>query len=116
MELFAPHHYLTREVHPLPASYVGLIKGRPAVFTAVILFPHAKRPGWREHRMVTLPDYQGALGNRMSETIAPRPAAVLRSCTPAAEVWAGASNGLTECTYMKCQDISLSRIILQNNV
>lgn len=34
-------------------------------------FPHAKRPGWREHRTVCLPDFQGiGVGNAVSELVA----------------------------------------------
>jgi hypothetical protein len=41
------------------------------VFTAVIFFPHPTSSGWREHRTVCLPTYQGiGLGNRMSEFVA----------------------------------------------
>ena len=40
-------------------------------FTAVLPFPHARRPGWREHRTVCLPDFQGVgIGNAMSEFVA----------------------------------------------
>ena len=43
----------------------------PAAFTAVLAFPHARRPGWREHRTVCLPDFQGVgIGNAMSELVA----------------------------------------------
>jgi hypothetical protein len=39
--------------------------------TAVLYGPHADRPGWREHRTVCLPDYQGVgIGNAMSEFVA----------------------------------------------
>ena len=41
----------------------------PAAFTAILPFPHPKVKNiWKEHRTVTLPDYQGfGLGNRLSE-------------------------------------------------
>src|SRR5207302_1929939 len=43
----------------------------PATFTAVLFHPHPTRPGWREHRTVCLPDFQGiGLGSAMSEFIA----------------------------------------------
>src|SRR5206468_8886104 len=43
----------------------------PAAFTAVLPFPHPTRPGWREHRTVCLPDFQGVgIGNAMSEFVA----------------------------------------------
>jgi hypothetical protein len=47
------------------------VRGEPAAFTAVLPFPHAVRPGWREHRTVCLPDFQGVgIGNAMSEAVA----------------------------------------------
>lgn len=68
---FRQHHYLSRDLGTSSRCFVGLVDDRPAVFTAVISFPHAIRPGWREHRTVCLPDFQGVgLGNAMSELIA----------------------------------------------
>jgi hypothetical protein len=70
-ELFHAHHYLSAHLHRSAQCYMGLIEDRPAVFTAVLSFPHPNKPGWREHRTVCLPDYQGiGLGNAMSEFIA----------------------------------------------
>jgi hypothetical protein len=55
----------------LAACFCGLVGGEPAAFTAVLPFPHAVRPGWREHRTVCLPDFQGVgIGNAMSEFVA----------------------------------------------
>jgi len=52
-------------------SLTDLEIGSPATFTAVLPFPHPVRSGWREHRTVCLPDFQGVgLGNAMSEFIA----------------------------------------------
>jgi hypothetical protein len=43
----------------------------PAAFVAALPFPHPVRPGWREHRCVCLPDYQGVgIGNALSEFVA----------------------------------------------
>jgi len=69
--LFAKHHYLSRDLSAVACrAYLGLVDGSPATFAAVTAFPHAKRPGWREHRVVCLPDFQGVgLGNAMSEFI-----------------------------------------------
>lgn len=70
-KLFKPHHYLSGELHKSAACFVGFVEGQPAAFTAVLPFPHAKRPGWKEHRTVCLPDFQGVgLGNLMSEYVA----------------------------------------------
>lgn len=69
-ELFRHAHYLSHSLHPNAGCFVGLIDGVPAVFTAVIGFPHPKKPGFREHRTVCLPDFQGiGLGNAMSAYI-----------------------------------------------
>jgi ABC-type uncharacterized transport system YnjBCD ATPase subunit len=68
---FKPHHYLSGALNPSAACYVALVKDQPAAFTAVLPFPHPSRSGWREHRTVCLPDFQGVgIGNAMSEFIA----------------------------------------------
>lgn len=75
-ERFRHHHYLSHDLHRAAKCFVGLVGSdeqgwEPAAFTAVLPFPHAIKPGWREHRTVCLPDYQGiGIGNRMSETVA----------------------------------------------
>jgi len=69
--LFEPHHYLSGTLHRAAKCFVGKVDGRPAAFTAVIFFPHPVRPGWREHRTVCLPDFQGVgIGAAMSDFIA----------------------------------------------
>jgi GNAT superfamily N-acetyltransferase len=68
---FKPHHYLSADLHRAAACYVALIRDQPAAFTAVLPWPHPTKPGWREHRTVCLPDYQGVgIGNAMSEFVA----------------------------------------------
>jgi hypothetical protein len=68
---FKPHHYLSGALNSSAACYVGLIENQPAAFTAVLPFPHPTRSGWREHRTVCLPDFQGVgIGNAMSEFVA----------------------------------------------
>lgn len=69
--MFSKHHYLSNELHKSSACYVALIGNRPVAFAAVMAFPHAVKPGWREHRTVVLPDFQGiGIGNMLSELIA----------------------------------------------
>ena len=69
--LFKPHHYLSGNLNPSAACFAALVDGQPAAFTAVLPFPHPTRPGWREHRTVCLPDFQGVgIGNAISEFIA----------------------------------------------
>jgi hypothetical protein len=68
---FKPHHYLSGALNPSAACYVGLVNNQPAAFTAVLPFPHPTHSGWREHRTVCLPDFQGVgIGNAMSEFVA----------------------------------------------
>jgi len=69
--VFKRHHYLSAELHRSATCFAGFIDGAPATFTAALFFPHPTRPGWREHRTVCLPDFQGVgLGNAMSEFVA----------------------------------------------
>lgn len=70
-KIFKRHHYLTGNLANSARCFVGLVDGAPAAFASVISFPHATRPGWREHRTVCLPDFQGVgIGNAVSEHIA----------------------------------------------
>ncbi len=70
-KLFKPHHYLSGNLNPASACFVALVEHQPAAFTAVLPFPHPTRSGWREHRTVCLPDFQGVgIGNAMSEFVA----------------------------------------------
>ena len=69
--LFEPHHYLSGKLHRAAKCFVGCVEGRPAAFTAVLFFPHPSRSGWREHRTVCLPDFQGVgIGAATSDFIA----------------------------------------------
>lgn len=69
--IFHRHHYLSGDLHRSAQCFVGLIEDRPAVFVAVLPFPHPVRTGWREHRCVCVPDFQGlGIGNAMSEFVA----------------------------------------------
>jgi GNAT superfamily N-acetyltransferase len=70
-QLFRHVHYLNHDLHPSARCFIARVNGEPVAFTAVIFFPHATVPGWREHRTVCSPDYQGiGIGNRVSEFIA----------------------------------------------
>ena len=80
--LFAHHHYLSTKISNAARCFVGSIEGRPAVFSAVINFPGRYADGYREHRTVCLPDFQGVgIGNAMSELIASAFAATGRRYT-----------------------------------
>jgi ABC-type ATPase involved in cell division len=68
---FKHHHYLDTNLHKAAACFVASIDNKPTAFTAVLSFPHATHSGWREHRTVCLPDYQGVgIGNALSEFVA----------------------------------------------
>jgi hypothetical protein len=70
-KLFSRHHYMNGKLHPSAQCFAGLVEGQPAAFEAVLPFPHPTHPGWREHRCVCLPDFQGVgIGNAMSEFVA----------------------------------------------
>jgi hypothetical protein len=81
--LFKPHHYLSGDLHPSARCYVAAARldddagpALPAAFAAAIAFPHPTHPGWREHRCVCLPDFQGVgIGNALSEFVAAKFAA-----------------------------------------
>lgn len=66
---FAPHHYLSGDLHRSARCYLASWGDRPVAFVAVL--PSMGRRGvWREHRVVCLPDFQGiGIGLRVSEAI-----------------------------------------------
>jgi GNAT superfamily N-acetyltransferase len=69
--IFSRHHYLSGNLHRAARCFVAWIDGLPAAFTAVLPFPHPIRPGWREHRTVCLPDFQGiGIGAALSAFVA----------------------------------------------
>jgi GNAT superfamily N-acetyltransferase len=72
--VFAPHHYLSQDLHPFARCFVGIVEDRLAAFAAVLPFPNGNlRNAWRGHRTVVLPDYQGlGIGMRMSDWIGQR--------------------------------------------
>lgn len=68
---FAPHHYLTGDLHKAARCFVGLVGGQLAAFTSLLPFPHPHfKRGRRLHRTVVLPDYQGlGLSMRLTEAV-----------------------------------------------
>lgn len=70
--LFRDHHYLTARIHKQAQCFLGFLDQAPAVFTAVLAFPHPTiKKAFREHRTVVLPDFQGmGIGPRFSDSIA----------------------------------------------
>lgn len=69
---FKTHHYLSHELAPQAKCYLACVERMPAVFVAVLHFPNQQMGlTFREHRIVTLPDYQGiGLGSKVSEAVA----------------------------------------------
>ncbi len=57
--IFRHIHYLDSELAPSAQCFCAFINDVPVAFLGVLPFPHAIRPGWRFHRLVCLPDYQG---------------------------------------------------------
>jgi ABC-type lipoprotein export system ATPase subunit/GNAT superfamily N-acetyltransferase len=69
--VFAAHHYLSHGLAHSAVCFLATWKGRPVAFSAWLPFVGAGPPARREHRTVTLPDYQGVgIGNALSATIA----------------------------------------------
>ncbi len=69
--LFAPHHYLSGALLSSATCFLATWNDAPVAFSAWVPFFGAGPPKRREHRTVTLPDYQGiGIGNVVSATIA----------------------------------------------
>jgi len=58
-QLFRHTHYLDTSLNPSALCFVALWRNIPVAFVAAVGFPHAVSPGYRMHRLVCLPDYQG---------------------------------------------------------
>jgi ABC-type ATPase involved in cell division len=70
-QLFAPHHYLSGALLSSATCFLAAWHGEPVAFSAWVPFFGAGPPRRREHRTVTLPDFQGiGIGNVLSATIA----------------------------------------------
>jgi energy-coupling factor transporter ATP-binding protein EcfA2 len=57
--LFRRHHYLNHKLAPSAVCFLATWSGRPVAFSAWLPFFSGGPPARREHRTVTLPDYQG---------------------------------------------------------
>ncbi len=69
--LFAPHHYLSESLMPGAVCFLASWQDRPVAFSAWASFVGKGPKTKREHRTVTLPDYQGiGLGNAVSDAVA----------------------------------------------
>jgi ABC-type ATPase with predicted acetyltransferase domain len=57
---FAPHHYMSADLHKSAKCFAGLVRGEPACFAGLLPFPHPTAKNvWRVSRVVVRPDYQG---------------------------------------------------------
>lgn len=72
--LFAPHHYLTRDLNKSAKCFCAFIDDRPVAFHSYLPFVgrlRDKQKAMRGHRSVCLPDYQGlGIGNKMIDVLA----------------------------------------------
>jgi ABC-type nitrate/sulfonate/bicarbonate transport system ATPase subunit len=70
-QLFAPHHYLSHTHASSAICFLASWRERPVAYSSWLPFVGPGRPARREHRTVTLPDYQGAgIGNAVSAFVA----------------------------------------------
>ena len=68
--LFKDHHYLSAAIAGGSACFVAEIERSPVSFVAMIPFPHPSVSGWKVHRVVTAPDFQGVgIGHALEEFI-----------------------------------------------
>jgi GNAT superfamily N-acetyltransferase len=69
--LFAPHHYLSHSLAGGAVCFLAAWEGRPVAFSAWLPFVGKGPPARREHRTVTLPDFQGVgIGHALSGLLA----------------------------------------------
>lgn len=69
--LFVPHHYLSETLCFSAVCFLACWQERPVCFSSWIRFVGNGPATMREHRTVTLPDYQGVgIGNAVSDTLA----------------------------------------------
>lgn len=69
---FAAHHYLTHKINRSARCWIATHDGAVLGFASAISFPNGNfKNGWREHRTVVLPEWQGlGIGPRLSDAVA----------------------------------------------
>jgi hypothetical protein len=69
--VFAPHHYLTANIHPGATCFGGFIDGQCVMFMSYLHFMHPTAKNVKMgHRLVVLPDWQGlGLSARLNDTM-----------------------------------------------
>lgn len=69
--LFAPHHYLSGALNRAATCFLATWGGRPVAWSAWLPFIGRGPKARREHRTVTLPDFQGVgIGSALSDFVA----------------------------------------------
>ena len=68
-DVFRKHHYLDHNLNKSSRCWIAVWNDSPVGFSSLIAFPSGNwENGWREHRTVVLPDFQGlGIGNRISD-------------------------------------------------
>ncbi len=70
-ELFKPHHYLSAAHNKAAVCFLATIEGQPAAFASWLPYVgrlKTKQKGYRLHRAVVLPDFQGVgLGGKLTD-------------------------------------------------
>src|SRR5262245_38654850 len=71
MGIVGNYCYLSHSLSPGAVCFAAWWRGRPVAFSAWLPFVGTGRPARREHRTVTLPDYQGVgIGHALSGLVA----------------------------------------------
>lgn len=70
--VFAQHHYLSESLNRSARCWLAVWENKLVGFASALPFPNGNfRNGWRGHRTVVLPDYQGlGIGVRLSDAVA----------------------------------------------
>lgn len=70
-QIFSDHHYLDGNINKSARCWLATWEGVVVGFTSCIAFPNGNwTNGWREHRTVVLPDFQGlGIGTRISDAV-----------------------------------------------
>jgi ABC-type lipoprotein export system ATPase subunit/GNAT superfamily N-acetyltransferase len=68
---FAKFHYMNEEISKGANCWIAMWGDAIVGFTSIIPFPHGSiKRGWREHRTVVIPDFQGlGIGSRIGDAI-----------------------------------------------
>lgn len=70
--MFRDHHYLTGDMNKSAHCFLAMWNDTPVGFASALAFPNGNfNNGWRGHRTVVIPDFQGlGIGVRLSDFVA----------------------------------------------